>query len=57
MSVKELIKQLSKLPQDAEVIGWNTDTYVNGAYPVSGAYEYDDKVEIVLDYDVLEEEE
>lgn len=57
MTVRRLIEKLSQLPQEAEVIGWNTDTYVNGAYPISGAFEYGDKVELVKDYDVLEEEE
>ena len=39
MTVKQLIKKLSKLPEDAKVIIPNADLYVNGYY---AATEVDD---------------
>ena len=35
MTVKQLIKKLSKMPQDAKIVLYNDNTYINGMYYVT----------------------
>ena len=50
MTVKQLMKKLEKLPQDAVVTIPNDSLYVDGAYEVSGVevWDYDDSVEVYI---------
>ena len=42
MTVKQLIRKLSKMPEDAKVIFCNTDVIVNGAYEVDTVEDWED---------------
>ena len=42
MTVKTLIKKLSKMPSDSNVIFVNTDMFVNGAYEVTAVNDFED---------------
>lgn len=48
MTVKKLIKKLSQMPEDAEVLFVNTDMFFNGAYPVDTVEDWNDGT-ILLD--------
>lgn len=51
MTVSQIIKKLSKMPQDATVTISNNDWYVNGEYKVTSVETYDcETVEICTDY-------
>lgn len=51
MTVKQLIKKLNKMPQDATVTISNDDTYFSGEYKVTSVETYDPSiVEICTDY-------
>lgn len=54
MTVKELIKKLSKMPQEAEIVMFNSHSYIDGMYYVTKV-SYDEtmgepQVEIETDY-------
>lgn len=53
MTVKQLIKKLSKLPEDTEVLIPNSDLYKNGYYVATEVddYSFSDKVLIDTDYE------
>lgn len=50
MTVKQLIKKLSKCPEDAKVLIPNDEMYEDGMYHVTNIEEYDDGT-IVIDTD------
>lgn len=55
MTVKQLIRKLSKMPEDAKIVIFNSEMYGDGMYYADDA-KYDDtmgepQVEITLDYD------
>lgn len=54
MTVKQLIKKLSKCPEDAEVLIPNDSVYLDGFYYVTNIKEYDDGT-IVIDTDDMKE--
>lgn len=56
MTVKELIKKLSKCPEDSEVLIPNDAMYFDGCYYVTNIEEYDDGT-IVIDTDYEKREE
>ncbi len=56
MTVKQLIKKLSKYPQDAEVLIPNSEMYVDGIYHVTNIEEYDGGA-ILIDTDYKAESE
>lgn len=51
MTVKQLVRKLSKLPQDATVTMPNYSLYLDGDYKVTGVKLWDEnEVTIVTDY-------
>ena len=56
MTVKELIKKLSKCSEDAEVLIPNDSAYLDGLYYVTNIEEYDDGT-IVIDTDYEKRDE
>lgn len=50
MTVKQLIKKLSKCPEDAEVLIPNNDMHIFGSYYVTDIEEYNDGT-ILIDTD------
>jgi hypothetical protein len=58
MTVKELIKKLSKCSEDAEVLIPNDLVYLDGLYYVTNIEEYDDGTIVIdTDYEKRDEEE
>jgi hypothetical protein len=53
MTVKQLRRKLNKLPDDVEVIVFNSEMYVQGLYATSDIiyYEKDNAVEIETNFD------
>lgn len=56
MTVKELIKKLSKCPEDSEVLIPNDSMHLDGHYYVTNIEEYDDGT-IVIDTDYEKRDE
>ena len=55
MTVKQLMNKLKRMPEDAKVVMYNQDLFVNGMYYATDA-EYDEtmgepQVEIMTDYE------
>lgn len=50
MTVKQLIKKLSKYPENAEILIPNSEMYFDGMYYVTNIEEYDDGT-ILIDTD------
>ena len=57
MTVKELIKKLSKCPEDSEVLIPNDSMYLEGHYYVTNIEEYEDGTIVIdTDYEKREKE-
>ena len=58
MTVKELIKKLSKCSEDSEVLIPNDSMYLDGHYYVTNIEDYDDGTIVIdTDYEKRDEEE
>ena len=55
MTVKQLMRSLSKYPEDAEIVITNTNSYVNGVYVATRIVydEEDNQVEVESNYKKL----
>ena len=56
MTVKQLIRKLSKMPEDAQVVMYNHDLFIDGMYYVTGVKDAslgEKQVEIISDYEQI----
>lgn len=57
MTVKQLIKKLEKMPQDATVVVYNDSTFFDGVYKATGIESYKDgEVAVTTNHKTLLEE-